>query len=859
MMNPRISFLLIIVVLLVTLSGLLMTSQGQATPSAITYYVSRSLGNDSNNGLSENSPFTSVGKVNNLELQPGDIVRFKCGDTWRADPLIITRSGSAGQPITFTSYPAGCTNQPVLSGTQQVSGWALAYGSIYVTDLAVGANAGKFAYGVNQLFRQGTRLRLGRWPNLDAGDGGYSTIDGQPANDRFNDNELPSGDWSGAVTHIKGMRWYILNREVTGSSLHNITAGESLDCWGGNCTGWGYFLNNHLNTLDQEGEWYYDTPSHRLYLYTTGGIPGDGLIEGSVILHADDRSWGGILLGEDLGDETSYITIENLSLRGWFRHGIATPTNLAHYEIHDLMIQKNTIRDVDSTGINLGTWVYDPRDGRLAGWRGGYNLTIRENTIQRANRMGIDSYARESTISENSIQDVGLIENLGAAGMGCDFSSYGGVCTEDGDGIRIKVDQASDTGNYMLIKGNRLERIAYNGMDVFGHHNTLQHNVIRQACYAKGDCGGVRTFGSEDMENTSAHDLLFDENLILNTSGNTNGCHATYRAEFGFGLYIDNYSRNVTITSNTIVSSTVSGILYQNSTGVMTGNTLYNNSRGTMYSSQVTLTDSPTYISQQTGNILYSLQETALTLYAADSERLGTSDGNYYFNPYLEENIQVDNAYSLAGWQAYSGKDASSKDAWFSLSPGESPNSVIFYNDTSVAKTINLGYTLYQDLDQIPVYGNLVLQPYQSKVLVSSGEAADLALGMAVSSSADTSPGAPITYTLTVENSGLIPATSVVLTHPVLDEIINTDWEASAGLVTQQPGSRYIWSLPDISPSERLTITITGTYANTIEPGIPMLLWAEVTTATPDMQATNNQAWLRLGVWHPVYLPLIKR
>jgi parallel beta-helix repeat protein len=858
-MSHRITLPLIICLVFLSLTGLPMATHGQELPSGATYYVSSSLGNDSNTGLSESSPIASVSKVNSLALQPGDIVRFKCGDTWRADPLIITRSGSAGQPITFSSYPAGCTNQPVLSGTQQVSGWTLAYGSIYVTDLTTGANAGKFPHGVNQLFRQGTRLRLGRWPNLDAGDGGYSTIDGQPANNLFSDNELPSGDWSGAIAHIKGMRWYILNREVTSSSSHSITVGESLDCWGGNCAGWGYFLNNHLNTLDQEGEWYFDTPSHRLYLYTTSGVPADGLIEGSVILRTDDRSWGGIVLGDDLGDEISNITIENFTLVGWFRHGITTPTNLAHYEIHDLVIQKNTIRDVDSTGINLGTWVYDSWDGRPDGWRGGYNLTIHENSIQRANRMGIDSYARQSTISDNTIQDVGLIENLGAAGMGCDFSSYGGVCTEDGDGIRIKVDQANDTGNYMLLSGNRLERIAYNGMDVFGHHNTIEHNVIRQACYAKGDCGGVRTFGSEDIDNTSVHDLLFDENIILNTSGNTNGCHTTYRAEFGFGLYIDHYSRSVTLTGNTIISSTVSGILYQDSTGVVTDNTLYNNSRGTMYSAQVTLTGSPTYVSQHSENILYSLNTNAWTLYTADNGRLGTSDGNYFFNPYLAQHIQVGGAYSLAGWQAYSGKDTNSKDAWFTLSPGESPNSVILYNDTSETKIINLGYTLYLDLDQNPVYGSLVLQPYQSKVLVISGETADLSLSMAVSGSSDTSPGAALTYTLTVENSGLIPATSIVLTHPVLDEIVNTGWEASAGVVTQQPGSRYIWILPDISPGKRLTITVTGTYADTIQPGAPLLLAAEVNTASPDMQPTNNQAWLRLGAWRPVYLPLIQR
>lgn len=850
---------ILIIIILISQMEMPGAARGQTFPGGTVYYVSSSQGNDSHDGLSESSPFASPSKVNSLALQPGDTVRFKCGDIWRADPLIITRSGGAGQPITFTSYPAGCSNQPVLSGTQPVAGWTLYSGNTFVADLSTGANAGLFPNGVNQLFLHGNRLPLGRWPNLDAGDNGYSTIDGQPANNRIIDNELPSGDWTGAAVHIKGMRWYILNRQVTGSSTHNLTVGAGLDCWGGNCTGWGYFINNHLNTLDRDGEWFYDAASHRLYLFTTAGAPVDGTIEGSVILNTDDRSWGGITLGEDLGDEIAYVVIINFAIRGWFRHGIATPTNLANFEIHDISIHNNTIQDVDSTGINLGTWVYDPKDGRPAGWRGGYNITVAGNVIQRANRMGIDSFGRQSTISQNTIQDIGLIENLGAAGMGCGFSAYGGVCTEDGDGIRLKVDQPDDTGNNNLVTENRLERIAYNGIDVFGHHNTFEHNVIRQACYAKSDCGGVRTFGSDNLSNTSVHDLSFVENLVLNTPGNTDGCQSEYRAEFGFGLYIDNYSRDVSIAGNTIISSTVSGILYQNSTGTVTGNTLYNNSRGTMYSAQETLTSSPTYVSQHSGNILYSLQTNAWTLSAADSGRLGSSDQNYYINPYLAQHIEVQGTRSLADWQAYSGKDSTSKEAWFSLSPGQPPNSRIFYNDSPVLKTIDLGYTLYLDLDQNPVYGSLTLQPYQSKVLVVSGEAADLVLTMAISGSTSSLPGAPLTYTLTVVNNGLIPAVDVVLTHTVIDEIINTSWESTPGGVTQQPGSRYIWNLPDISPGASLSITIYGSFASSVEPGTPLLLRAEVSTSTPDMHPEDNQAWLRLGTWYPVSLPLINK
>jgi uncharacterized repeat protein (TIGR01451 family) len=224
-----------------------------------------------------------------------------------------------------------------------------------------------------------------------------------------------------------------------------------------------------------------------------------------------------------------------------------------------------------------------------------------------------------------------------------------------------------------------------------------------------------------------------------------------------------------------------------------------------------------------------------LTLYAANSSRLGSNDSNYFFNPYLAQHIQVGNAYSLPEWQAYSGKDANSKDAWFSLPNGDPPNSVIFYNDTSAMKTIDLSSFLYLDLDQNPVYGSLVLQPYQSEVLVISGEAADLALGMNVSGDSNTFPGAPVSYTLAVENLGLVDATEIVLSNLIVNEIVNTSWEASTGEIIQQPGTRYIWNLPDLAPGESLTITVTGTYAVSLQPGDSLLLSAEVTTSTPDI------------------------
>ena len=93
---------------------------------ATTYYVKPS-GNDLADGLSEGTPFETVGKVNGLTLQPGDQVLFKCGDIWQAEQLVISQSGSESAPITFGSYPAGCANKPadVVSSNQNATGMAL--------------------------------------------------------------------------------------------------------------------------------------------------------------------------------------------------------------------------------------------------------------------------------------------------------------------------------------------------------------------------------------------------------------------------------------------------------------------------------------------------------------------------------------------------------------------------------------------------------------------------------------------------------------------------------------------------------------------------------------------------------------
>jgi hypothetical protein len=733
------------IIFLLTLVGG-MCLPAPAAAEANTYYVSASGGNDSYNGLSESQPFRTLAKVNSLSLLPGDRVLFKCGDTWRAEQLVISHSGNEGAPILFGAYPDGCANPPVLSGSKPVGGWSLYTGSIYVATLPTT----DFPLGLNQLFRNGARLRLGRWPNPDAGNGGYSFVDGHSAgSNQISDNELPGGiDWTGAIIHIKNIRWSMLDRQVTASSGTSLTLNTGLSClissWG-TCAGWGYFINNHLATLDQEGEWYYDAAAHKVYLYSSSAPTN---IEGSVILEdASTLRHGGLMLSD--GSATAYVVVENLVIQNWFNHGISTPGSMNQDIYHHITVRNVTIKDVDSAGIWLSSWLERPFDGRK-GLRGGHHLTFENNIIDGANAFGISGYFAESTFTGNTIRNIALIANLGKSGMSCGITT--GECTENGDGLRIRLYDVRDSGFGNRLQNNHFEKIGYNGVDVFGPETTLEENFITQACFSKADCGGVRVFGETSLAATSVYNVHLLNNLIVDIPGNVDGCEASRKA-FGMGIYIDNYSRDVQTRGNTVIDTTISGILYQRSSGQIADNTIYNASTGTEYSAQLDLGSDETRVTVS-GNKLFGLNNEAWTLYARSLSNFVASDHNYLFHPYVNKHIAFGPSwtrYSFAGWKSFSGLESNSKTNWYTQAAGETPRSRILYNESLTVKTFDLGTRQYLDLNQNVVVGTVTLAPFTSLILVDNG-----AVGLQLASLAPSMWGvdAPADFSLNVRGNG---------------------------------------------------------------------------------------------------------
>jgi hypothetical protein len=697
-------------------------------------------------------------------------VRLKCGDVWQADPLILSRSGTGSAPIQFGSYPAlDCINKPILSGSRAITGWTLdtQATNIYKATLP----AASFPNGINQLFLGAQRLTLGRWPNVDAPNGGYSFVDGHAAgSDQITDNELPAVSWTGAIVHIKNIRWSMLDRQVVGVNGKTLTLNhgvQGLSClvssWG-SCAGWGFFINNARQTLDQDGEWFYDQAFRQVYLVSSSGPPVN--IEGSVVLStASDARDGGLMLSG--GGATAYVIVENLAIINWFNDGIGTPGGMNGDIYHDITLRNLVVRDVNGAGANLSSWLERPSDGRK-GLRGGYNLVFANNLFDGANSFGVSGYFYNSTFAGNSLNNIALVKNLGVSGMGCGLISN--ECTENGDGFRIRLFDPLNSGFGNTLKNNVFETIGYNGVDVFGPENTLENNIIVQSCFTKADCGGVRVFGDTNLASTRVYNVHLVSNLIMNIPGNVDGCPPS-RSAFGMGIYIDNYSRNVETRGNTVIDTTVSGILYQRSSGQIVENTVFNASSGSEYSAQVDLSGSEIQVTMS-GNKLYGLKANAWTLYASSLSNILSADNNYYFQPYVNQHIAYGPSWTrktFAQWQALSSQDAHSKTNWFTQTSSEMSKGMILYSKMDT-HTFDLGSRQYLDLDQKPVLGSITLLPYSSLILVDNGPAPFLLKWVspsliAVNPSADftlTVGGAAFTFNSIVRWNGANLPTSFV-------------------------------------------------------------------------------------------------
>ncbi|MBO0939685.1 right-handed parallel beta-helix repeat-containing protein [Fibrella sp. HMF5335] len=595
-----------------------------------TYYVASS-GNDNNNGLSAAAPFQSLSKVNSLPLQAGDQVLFRRGDTFRGT-LLLTRAGSAAQPVVFDAFGSG--SKPVLAGSLPIGNWTSLGNNIWQ------ASASVLGGQVTGVYSNGTALPLGRYPNLNAANRGYITIQSHMGNAQLTSRDALPGDFTGGEAVIRSTQWILDRAYITGQSGNTLTLNSSSTY--NIADGFGFFVQNHPATLDQTGEWYYNPGNKTLRLYSESD-PNTQVITATAFAE-------GIRV-----QNTSNITVRNVAVTQMLNTGVMIDNGSAI-----------TLSGVDV--INAG-------ENGVVMQGGGNTILIENGLFDGINNNGVSiSGYQHVTFQGNTLRRVGLLPGRGKSGDG----TYIGFITAN----------TSD----VTIDNNVVDQIGYNGIN-FTSGTVLRRNRVSNYCLTKSDGGGLYIWnGNRD----SMSGVRIQNNIVFNGIGAPEGTPGGAYSGAN-GIFLDDCTTAVEVSDNTVFNCPGLGFFLHGSIGAQfMGNTSYNNgeaqfalnSRNGGCSPRDNLVQNNILVSKQVGQLVTKYES-----HLNDLTSYGQFDNNVYARPFDDKfdmrAVYNNGSYitgadlSLSEWQGRYGKDPNSTTSPVTYKPfSATATGVVKLNDT---------------------------------------------------------------------------------------------------------------------------------------------------------------------------------
>lgn len=580
-----------------------------------TYFISAA-GSDNNDGLSKTKPWKTISKVNTAVLFTGDTILFRSGDTFYGS-LSPSVSG-----LMYSSY--GGNIKPVITGLTTISNWTSIGGNIWEAVVPGGLAT------LNLVIINGILTPMGRYPNANTNNGGYNTYESFVNTTSITDDQLAATpDFTNADVVIRKADFATIRTTINshiGNTLNfSIPAGVSLT------KGYGYFIENSIETLDQNGEWFYDNTTNKIKIYYTATPPSIQVatqlnlvnLVNSILVRKSNISFKGLSFkgSEGVLMNITYcdnITIDNCSL------SYAGISAIEHRNMSNFKIINSTISDVNMIGIheiNPGT---------------GDGIAILNNTIKK---VGI----QPGMISKNPNY------NEGAACTGINIGS-----------------------SNLLIQQNILDSIGYIGISLVKNRNNqiVRKNSISSFCFVKNDGAGIYNSGLRG-DPIPATNTIIDSNIVFKSQDASAGTTSTISPHVR-GIYIDASSVNINVLNNTIFTCYEGIYISQVQNVLIRGNTVFDagsykpgvNSFG----GQLSISDAAdgyqhTRNNVIMNNIFFSKFAYQLSYYQDDRyngvDSIGIIDNNYYANPMNDYPLFITNTttasiidlYSFSQWK----------------------------------------------------------------------------------------------------------------------------------------------------------------------------------------------------------------
>jgi hypothetical protein len=643
---------------------------------ATNYYFSDISGKDSYTSTQAQNaatPWKTITKLNSFGgLKPGDSVLFKKGETFYGTIGMFT-SGSINLPIVYGSYGSGAN--PIISGFTTVNNWSPAGGNIFYATVPAA-----FLQGVTV---DGTVKGLGRYPNS-----GYLTYTSHIDNSAISGasvGTLPANFVGGEVV-IKKYRYILDRHKIVGQSTNTIAFNTS-SSWGNNgnnppTDGNGYFIQGHLATLDQDGEWYFNNATQRLYVYFGSGTPNGRTVNASTI-----NSLAVI-------NALSNITFNSLDFQGG-------NTGIDNIGSTNVTIINCNFRQ-QANGIN-GTYCSN------------FQIIGGSVTDCASNGIAIGDHVTNVLVDGLIANRCGTIAGLGMSGD----CQYNGILV-NGDGTKV---------TNCIVKN-----IGFNGIYFDGNDVLVEHNYVDSFCLVKDDGGGIYTFTMPGITRTNR---IIRNNVVLHAIGNPDGAQwngdATGEAA---AIYLDGNSNHTEVSGNSCAYGPWAGILENaNYSNQILNNTTFDFNNGLAITATANNGAFGTV-----RNLLINgnrfVAKTAdqstihISLFVNDNPRLmGNIDNNIYARPISNtELLQVHQWYSggaglmsmsLPTWQSNYSLDLNSQKSRVTIPSDPDGNIRFEHNATNTIKNIVLADG-YVDVNNVAYSGSISLQPYTSLVLIKT-------------------------------------------------------------------------------------------------------------------------------------------
>jgi|GEM_PF-1791712 len=544
-------------------------SSGQITVRVPTVYYVATNGNDGNLGTLS-LPFQTLSGAAN-HLNPGDTLYVR-GGTYR-ETLTMPVSGLANAPITIAGYS---NEVATISGADLITNtWTVYSNKIYQAQMPWTMDDVNHWWhngtGGNQVFVDGNMMEEARWPNLPAGrnpaqvtrddlarptqgqvlatnasqDTAQYTLAGMPC---------ASNAWVGAYIYfLAGSMWTPMSGTIIASSNGVVTfqcphLSPGQDAAYGNQFYYyprsndAFYVWGQLSMLNTNQEWFRDTNSGTLYLWTpSGDSPTNHAVEAK---HRD--------FAVDFNNQSN-VKMRNLCI---FAAGIYTEigcSNIlmdginAQYVSHATWFPAAWADPVNYQYMSSSGWVFLNTGGI---WLQGNNNVIQNTVIQYSATTGIEMWGNNMVASNNYVGDVGY------TGTGAN------LFMRNGSNLTATANRIKGTGYLQALDLSRSTNVTVTYNDVSDSAKLCMDNgTIWGGNVANVEIGynlvhdnhGINNPNQIYFGNNAIYFQDFLTNLVIHHNVSWNTCS---------GIYLDQgcVGTNVWVLNNTIVGREIRSV-----------------------------------------------------------------------------------------------------------------------------------------------------------------------------------------------------------------------------------------------------------------------------------------------------------